>query len=187
MEKLKCHFWRSSSSSRDFPLSRLSFLSSPSEWHSVLERRLFGWFITFERRSSANFESAVLQLVDYLIHWYITLVRYENKEKRLSRSGETRYPFIRAIYVCMCCVMQYYEEVAEIKMYEVNCGRLFESVFLFRRIYFVPISVNVFFKTSVIFLKKKKKILCRNISRFLLQIMEFSSINNKSKGWRRAR
>lgn len=62
-----------------------------------------------------------------------------------------------ARYMCVCCVMQYYEEVAEIKMYEVNCGRLFESVFLFRRIYFVPISVNVFFKTSVIFLKKKKK------------------------------
>lgn len=34
-----------------------------------------------------------------------------------------------ARYMCVCCVMQYYEEVAEIKMYEVNCGRLFESVF----------------------------------------------------------
>lgn len=63
-----------------------------------------------------------------------------------------------ARYMCVCCVMQYYEEVAEIKMYEVNCGRLFESVFLFRRIYFVPISMNVFVKMSVIFLKKKKKL-----------------------------
>lgn len=63
-----------------------------------------------------------------------------------------------ARYMCVCCVMQYYEEVAEIKMYEVNCGRLFENVFLFRRIYFVPISMNVFVKMSVIFLKKKKKL-----------------------------
>lgn len=178
---LKRRMWKNWSVTFDAVLHLRTTFLSPT-FFSLLQvngilfcgMKTFGWFITFKRPSSANFESAVLQLVDYLIHWYITLVRYENKEKRLSRSGETRYPFIRAIYVCVCVLCNAILQAR--KSQKLKCTRLivvdFSRVFFFFKEYTsrfsisissILISANIFLKcslmyvacSSVIFLKKE--------------------------------